>query len=80
LPRNGVVVFERLIGLLSLSELLGTKRTHWRVKKQPFKSYLEANLAVMSQMQQDSSTLGIIVCMWVFSLRFSVLYVWTCLH
>ena len=44
-------VFERLIGLLSLSELFGTKRTHWGVKKQPFKTYFEANLAVMSRMQ-----------------------------
>jgi len=53
LPRNGVV-FESLIGLLS-SELLGTKRMHWIVKEQPFKTYFEANLAVMLRMQQDSS-------------------------
>ena len=43
--------------MVSLSELLGTKDA--LVKKQPFKSYFEANLAVMSWMQQDSSeTLG----------------------
>ena len=48
-------MFDRLIGLLSLLEQLGTKRMHWRVKKQPFTTYFEANLAVMSRMQQDSS-------------------------
>ena len=43
LLKNDVVVFDRLIGLLSFLEQLGIIRMHWRVKKQPFKTYFEAS-------------------------------------
>jgi len=59
LLRNGVIVNQ----LIVVVRAAGYKKDALESEKQPFKSYFEANLAVMLWMPQNSLTLGIIVCM-----------------
>ena len=68
-----VVVFEHLIGLLS-SQLLGTKMDTLKSEKATFQTYFVANLAVMSQMQQDSSDTLRFACEFAHCDFFSVVH------